>query len=235
MHTHTHKQVGVSINSDLTKLRRDWGLASQNSHDLGLAGGRVLHHHSFRQCSLASMARAVWGVEMAKSKREQLRSVGGLVCGLGQIHSGRNPQTSYPRKPKQHSNWEAPSLSEAQVRYAALDAIAGREIYLEMRRLGQLPPEEVLEGLMSRWLGSDNVAHRRLARSLAVERDRLRRVYESGTGQSCLDDRDPLVVAGGGRRVTQTRRRRGSSRPSPRRRERCRRCPGRRRGRRGAS
>lgn len=69
----TNNQVGVSINSDLAKLRRDWGIITRNSHDLGLAGGRVLFREGLRQCSLTSMAKAVWGVEMPKHKRVQLR------------------------------------------------------------------------------------------------------------------------------------------------------------------
>lgn len=92
-----------------------------------------------------------------------------------------------------HSNWEAPRLSESQVKYAALDAIAGREIYLELRRRGQLPADGGLEGMITKWLLSGDESDWRRARSLAVERDSLRRLYKLGTGQSCFDRAQPIV------------------------------------------
>ena len=47
------------------------------------------------------------------------------------------------RSPKgaRTSNWEAPRLSPAQIAYAAMDAWAGRELYLCFERLGLLAPE----------------------------------------------------------------------------------------------
>ena len=84
------------------------------------------------------------------------------------------------------SNWEASRLSDSQVEYAALDAMAGREIYLELRRRGRLPPDGLLEAMMNKWLLSGDEGDWRRARSLATERDSLRRLYQAGTGQSCF-------------------------------------------------
>jgi hypothetical protein len=67
--------VGVSINSDLAKLKRDWGLPSAGSHDVGLAGGRILHDETFRMCSISAMAAAIWGAGLGKSKTVRLRCV----------------------------------------------------------------------------------------------------------------------------------------------------------------
>jgi hypothetical protein len=83
------------------------------------------------------------------------------------------------------------------VRYAALDAIAGREIYLELRRQGQLPPDGLLEALMSEWLLSGDEGDWRWARSLAMERDSLRRLFQLGTGQSCFQRFPPILKEGG--------------------------------------
>ena len=79
-HTHTHvpsarTQVGVSINSDLSKLRRDWGLVSAGSHDVGLAGGRIVHGEPFRMCSVSSLVEAIWGADIDKCKSVRLRYV----------------------------------------------------------------------------------------------------------------------------------------------------------------
>ena len=72
--------MGVSINSDLDKLQRDWGLSSAGSHDVGLAGGRILHNETFRMCSIAAMAKTIWGAEMGKSRAVRLRCVCRRAC-----------------------------------------------------------------------------------------------------------------------------------------------------------
>jgi ribonuclease D len=56
-------------------------------------------------------------------------------------------------KTQQLSNWEAPVLSEAQLKYAATDAWICREMYLKLRRSRKeplkleqmLPPEQLLK------------------------------------------------------------------------------------------
>jgi hypothetical protein len=66
-----------------------------------------------------------------------------------------------------------------------------------------LPDDAALEGMMTKWLLSGDEGDWRRARSLAVERDSLRRLYELGTGQSCFQRFPPIlkegpVVVGGG-------------------------------------
>jgi len=140
-------KVGVSVGDDLAKLRHDWGVASSGYVDVGRVGGRIFFHHCpFRTMSLQNMVRNVWGIQLPKSDAVRL------------------------------GNWEHPELSTKQVEYAALDAMAGRAIYLEFYRKGLLD-RGMLEEMMKTWLVSAEDEDRKCARSLAFESDALRRVY----------------------------------------------------------
>lgn len=141
-------KVGVSVEYDLAKLRKDWGLTSSTYHDVGRAGGRIFYEHDpFRVVSVHNMAEALWGVSMPKSDSVRL------------------------------SNWERRQLTSRQVEYAALDAIAGREIYLDFHRRGVLEMGR-LEAQMRQWLLSSDGEDRKRARGLAFESDKLGKLYK---------------------------------------------------------
>ncbi len=141
-------KVGVSVEYDLAKLRKDFGLASTTYHDVGRAGGRIFYEHDpFRVVSVHNMAESLWGVSLPKSDSVRL------------------------------SNWERRQLTSRQVEYAALDAMAGRAIYGEFYRRGLLDMGR-LEAQMGQWLLSSDTEDRKRARGLAFESDRLRRLYK---------------------------------------------------------
>lgn len=141
-------KVGVSVEYDLAKLRKDFGLASTTYHDVGRVGGRIFYEHDpFRVVSVHNMAESLWGVSLPKSDSVRL------------------------------SNWERRQLTSRQVEYAALDAMAGRAIYGEFYRRGLLDMGR-LEAQMGQWLLSSDPEDRKRARGLAFESDRLRRLYK---------------------------------------------------------
>lgn len=122
----------------------------------------------------------------------------GIERRFGSGSGTPNLLTTLPHPNTHPSNWETPRLSDTQVRYAALDAIAGREIYLELLRQRRVPSDDALERLMAQWLLSGDEVDLRKARSLAMERDILRQLYTQGTGQSCFQRFPPIVKEGEG-------------------------------------
>lgn len=74
------------------------------------------------------------------------------------------------------SNWEAVFLSEQQVAYAAMDALAGREAYLELISRGEMEAA-YLEGLMRAWLASEEKREQSRAKLLSKETAQLRQLY----------------------------------------------------------
>lgn len=75
-----------------------------------------------------------------------------------------------------NSNWESRELSTRQVEYAALDAIAGREAFLELKRRGHMHGSG-LEDLMMEWIRSKRTGDDQRARSLSKESDALAKHY----------------------------------------------------------
>ena len=65
----THLQVGVGVNEDLVKLHKDHGLRCEGYHDVGLAGGRIIHQTPFRLYSMRRLVEAIWGIQLNKAKR----------------------------------------------------------------------------------------------------------------------------------------------------------------------
>lgn len=69
----TYIQVGVAIDEDLLKLTKDHGLKCNGYHDVGLAAGRALYKKPFKVVSVANLVKAIWDVNLSKSKKIQMR------------------------------------------------------------------------------------------------------------------------------------------------------------------
>lgn len=95
------------------------------------------------------------------------------------------------------SNWEQPILQEKQIQYAALDALVGREAYLELEARGHLDKEYLL-GLMMKWLEAEDGPTQARARRLADESDHLMEHYcdlrKIGSGKDDLRERKALML-----------------------------------------
>lgn len=95
------------------------------------------------------------------------------------------------------SNWEQPILQEKQIQYAALDALVGREAYLELEARGHLDKEYLL-GLMMKWLEADDRSTQARARRLADESDHFMEHYcdllKIGEGKDDLRQRKAQML-----------------------------------------
>ncbi|XP_071089719.1 exonuclease 3'-5' domain-containing protein 2-like [Haliotis cracherodii] len=95
-------KVGVAVKDDGKKLYRDYGLPVNGCVDLRFIMSQVAHIYNCKTRGLQGLAESVLGVMLDKDNS--------IRCG----------------------NWEAETLSEQQIQYAAADAAVGVDIFMKL-------------------------------------------------------------------------------------------------------
>ncbi|ESO93138.1 hypothetical protein LOTGIDRAFT_119943, partial [Lottia gigantea] len=111
-------KCGVAVNDDGNKLYKDYGITVSGCVDLRHILPRVRGMYQCKSKGLKGLSEAILGFSIYKDST--------IRCG----------------------NWEADVLSEKQVKYAALDALVGIDIYTKLvmtKLLGYIPTKKQLE------------------------------------------------------------------------------------------
>ncbi|XP_062566584.1 exonuclease 3'-5' domain-containing protein 2-like isoform X1 [Saccostrea cucullata] len=95
-------KVGVACIDDGNKLHKDYGIVVQGCVDLRYVLGRVRGIYHVKNVGLKGMTEAILGIEL--DKHDSIR----------------------------RSNWEAPVYTDAQIEYAAKDALVGVDIFIHL-------------------------------------------------------------------------------------------------------